>query len=66
MVGDLLARSSWGIVLAASEEKIDLVVALVCIAFLLAGLYLLVQLQNYMGAAVAVILAILIFIFFLA
>jgi hypothetical protein len=62
---DFALRSSWGLMLArASTGDISLVIALICILFLVAGLYLLVALQNYIGAAVAVLLAVIIAVFF--
>jgi hypothetical protein len=62
--GVLLARSSWGF--AATGGKVELLIILICVLFLLAGLYLVAAVQNYIGGAVAVILAIVIAVFFLA
>jgi hypothetical protein len=58
-------RSSWGVLLAAGHAgDINLIVILICVLFLLAGLYLLVTTGNYIAAAVAVVLAIVVAVFF--
>lgn len=57
-------RSSWGFIAVNHFSAADLV-WLVVVLFLLGALYLLFVARNYVGAAVAVVLAILVALFLL-
>jgi hypothetical protein len=65
LLENLISRSSWGVVAANHFHAADLI-WLVVVLFLLGALYLLFVVQNYVGAAVAVVLAIVVAIFFAA
>jgi hypothetical protein len=61
---DFLPRSSWGLLAARHFDAADLI-WLVVLLFLLGALYLLFVAQNHVGAAVAVVLAIIVAVFLL-
>lgn len=60
---DELTRSSWGVMLAANHVNATDLIWLVVVLFLLGALYLMFVVQNHVGAAVAVVLAIIVAVF---
>jgi hypothetical protein len=62
---ETLSRSSWGIVLAANHFHSTDLIWLVVALFLIGALYLIFVAGNYVGAAVAVLLAIVVAFFLL-